>query len=494
MRSETSIGSTLTRCATLAVSACIIGLGPAPAQAATQTLTFTATADAYLDEATPTAAMGSAAPTDCLVNDDTGTRRECRLRFVVSGVQAGDTITAAKVLIRNKGDAGSKLVNMSTVAASPAWAESTITWANKPPKVAMQGSDSTHSFGLDSEFAADAGVLTANATYDFALHSPPASYTSGLNFHTKENTVGQRAPRLVVTLDRPAPAFGINVPAGSADRLAKLGRIPWARGPYYGKDALPTTFALAEAQAIAPEQRLQMSFKRLPAQILDGSYDARITSYLKSIPAGWTVGVTYWHEPNCELAHGSACSSTWFSAADFKAAWYRIGQLIADSAAAATVIPMPNYTGPGGASFDDSWMVARSLMPASSILTWDKYGNPPPPIDALANLSLPYRGLYPTPANTYGATVAATVRLGWGNSWAITELNAPRRTADQSEVDRRQWFVDAIAYLTSGSSAVGGLSKPMHLFVWEGIGVQFDQRLYTQATWDTLRPYFTSSP
>jgi len=478
--------------ATLVALACIVGFVAVPAQAATQNLTFATTADAYIDETAPTAAKGAAVPWDCLVNDDVGARRECRMRFVVSGIQPGDTITSAKVLIRTKGGAGSKPINMSTVAATPVWDESTITWNNKPPKVALQGSDVSHTWGVDSEFAVNPGVITANGTYNFALHSPPGSYTQGVNFYTKENTVGQLAPRLAVTINRPAgPAFGISVPAGQAERLGHLGRIPWARGPYYGVDGLPATFDVTQGNALAPEHRLKMSFKRLPAQILDGSYDAKIKGYLDSVPAGWTVGVTYWHEPNCEIAHGPPCTATWFSAADFKAAWYRIGDLIKNSTSAATLIPMPNYSGPGNGSFDDSWMVQRASMPADSILTWDKYGNPPPPINALPDPSKPYRGLYPTPTNVYSATMAATARLGWADSWGITEFNAPRRDADTDEVDRRQWFTDAIAYLTSNPS---GVSAPKHLFVWEGAGVQFDQRFYTQAMWDTLRPYFTNSP
>ena len=406
-----------------------LGLSALPAQAASQDLTFNAAADAYVDEGTPTVAKGASAPTDCFVNDDVGSRRECRLRFVVSGVRAGDTITSAKVLMRNKGGAGAKLVNMSTVAASPVRADNTITWSNKPPTTAPQGADSTHTFGSDSQFAVNAGVVTGNATYNFALHSPPDSYTQGLNFYTKENMAGQPAPRLVVTISR--PVFGINVRQGGAarinplDRLADFGRIPWAR-TYYGLDGLPSVFNLTEANAIAPEHRLQMSFKRLPGQILDGSYDARITSYLNSIPAGWIVGVTYWHEPNGELAG----TPPTFSVADYKAAWYRVGGLIKNSTSAATLLPMPNYTGPRNASFDDSWVVNRASMPANSILTWDKYGNPPPAIDGLPNLSLPYRGLYRRPEDVFGETMNAAARLGWGDSWGISELNALRRNAE----------------------------------------------------------------
>jgi hypothetical protein len=459
-------------------------------------LTFTTTADASIDEAAPTVANGATAPTDCRVNDDSGARQECRLRFVVSGIQVGDTVTSAKVLIRNKGGAGSKHVNMSTVASTPTWAENAITWANKPPKVALQGSDSSHAWNVDSEFAVNGGVVGGNGTYNFALHSPPASYTQGLNFHTKENTVGQPAPRLVVTIDRPGPAFGINVPAGAAAREAYLGRVPWARGPYYD-DArnrpLPTMFSEPDMLALAGSaRRLQMSFKILPAKILDGSVDARLKSYLDSVPAGWTVGVTYWHEPNCELSQGADCVGSWFSASDFKAAWYRVGGLIKNSTSAGRLIAMPNYTGPGNASFRDEWVVARSQMPPDSILTWDRYGNPNGnwPLNKPEQPLAPYHGLYQPPREVFDPTLEATTRLGWGDSWGITEFNAPRRDNDQTETYRRQWFTDTIAYLTNNAITA---TAPKHLFVWEGQG-SYDQRFLMPAMWDTLRPYFMSSP
>jgi hypothetical protein len=289
----------------------------------------------------------------------------------------------------------------------------------------------------------------------------------------------------------PRPVFGINVNRSGpprmdpVSRLADFGRIPMARGPYYGLDALPPAFDDAAAKLVAPERRLQMSFKRLPARILDGSYDRQLMRYLNSIPPGWTVGVTYWHEPNAELASGV------FSAADFKAAWYRIGRLIGSSTSRARLIAMPNYTGPAGARFHDSWVVRRASMPTSSILTWDKYGNPPPKIDALPNMALKYRGLYPRPRDVFGATVKATVRLGWTRSWAISEFNTPRRLADPQEVERRRWFVDAVGYLTSRPA---GISAPRHLLVWEGQGTQFDQRFVTTPMRDALRPYFQRSP
>jgi hypothetical protein len=68
--------------------------------------------------------------------------------------------------------------------------------------VTLPGADSTHSWSADSEFASRRGSSPGTA-YNFALHSPPASYVQGLSFHTKENAVGQPVPRLVVSINRP---------------------------------------------------------------------------------------------------------------------------------------------------------------------------------------------------------------------------------------------------------------------------------------------------
>jgi hypothetical protein len=153
---------------------------------------------------------------------------------------------------------------------------------------------------------------------------------------------------------------------------------------------------------------------------------------------------------------------------------------------------MPNYTGPGNTTFLDSWMVARSLMPPDSILTWDRYGNPNAnwPLNKPVEPLEEYNGLYQPPRGVFDPTLKATKRLGWGDSWAITEFNAPRRDNDQTETYRRQWFTDTIAYLTTNAITA---TAPKHLFVWEGQG-SYDQRFTMPAMWDTLRPYFVSSP
>lgn len=287
------------------------------------------------------------------------------------------------------------------------------------------------------------------------------------------------------------PIIGMNVRADGGGglrtapnlRLADFGRIPMARNPYYGIDALPATFNADTT--VAPEQRCQISFKRLPSGILDGSWDSRITGYVSSIPAGWYVVITYWHEPNGEIP-GT------FTATDFKAAWYRIGSLIqaAPKTAGTTVIPAPNFTGPGGATFDNTWVPDVDLMPSNSLLTIDKYGNPPPPINQALDATATYGGLYRAPGTVYDQTVQMISDTGWANKWAITEWNYPRKDNDAAETYRVQVMDDAMNYFLTRTT----IGLPRFVLLWEGNGVQFDQNMYQTATRDWWKSWVATSP
>jgi PKD repeat protein len=206
----------------IALTGSLVVLGVLPATAANAapvTLTSTADADAYVHESFPTTAHGTTDSQSCQVNDDTPNRRYCYLRFTVSGMQAGDTITSAKVLIRNKGGGGSGRLIKMAVPTTTTWSESTIAWTGRPGFGNLQSTDSTHVFQQDSEFAAP--IVTGNGTYDFVLHASSGDLPGAVNFYTKENTVGQLAPRLGVVIDRPAtntpPVANLTGPASTLD-------------------------------------------------------------------------------------------------------------------------------------------------------------------------------------------------------------------------------------------------------------------------------------
>lgn len=184
-------------------------VGAAPAAAAPlPDVTFAATADAYVAEATPAVAKGSTDSQNCFVNDDSPSRQRCEMSFTVSGLGAGDTVTAAKLLVMDKGNAtGSKLVNV--YQTSGAWTETAVTWNNQPTLGTVVGSQTSHLYNADSVFNLAAGTVAGNGTYAFALGSPPASYPTGMNFYPKENTAGKPGPRLVLSIDHQSPPVAV---------------------------------------------------------------------------------------------------------------------------------------------------------------------------------------------------------------------------------------------------------------------------------------------
>ena len=178
-----------------------VGVGATPASAApAPDVSTAASADAYVAEAAPTVAKGTTDAQNCFVNDDAGTRQRCLLSFTVTGLGAGDSVTAAKILVMDKGNAtGSKLVDVYPVTGT--WTESAVTWNTQPALGPVVGSATAHAFNVDSVFPLAAGTITANGTYQFALGSPPGSYPTGMNFYPKENTAGKPGPRLVLSVD-----------------------------------------------------------------------------------------------------------------------------------------------------------------------------------------------------------------------------------------------------------------------------------------------------
>jgi hypothetical protein len=270
-------------------------------------MTFPATADAYVAEGGPAVAEGSADPTNCFLNDDVGNRKQCLLTFTVSGLAAGDTVTSARILVNDKGNAaGTKLVNVSTVPSS--WNQSTVTWNSRPALGATVGSQTSHVFDEDSEFRLTAGTVSGNGTYSFALWSPPDSYAIGMNFHTRENTLGAPAPRLVLSVDRPQTArfpgdpgpgkvwFGLNNATGyhtvEAQLPHPLGLLRIYNGLNWG---VPMT---GVAGAIAEHKIPYISWKVAPYSVSTVPQSAinTLCANLKSFAPN-PIWATVFHEP-----------------------------------------------------------------------------------------------------------------------------------------------------------------------------------------------------
>jgi len=282
-------------------------------------MVFAASADAYVAEATPGVAQGTADPTNCFINDDVGERKHCLLTFTVTGLAAGDVVTTAKILVNDKGNAaGNKLVNVAIVPST--WNQSIVTWNSRPALGATVASQSSHAFGVDSEFRLAAGIVAANGTYSFALWSPPDSYPSGMNFHTLENIAGKPVPRLVLTVDRPPASrfpgdpgtgkvwFGLNDVAGYRNVQNQMPHPLGLHRIYNGNNwGVPMSDV---AGAVAEHQIPYISWKFAPYTVTTVPQTAITTACanLKSFAPN-PIWATIFHEPEDNLTTASQAAA-----------------------------------------------------------------------------------------------------------------------------------------------------------------------------------------
>ena len=167
------------------------------------TLTFTAAADASVDAAQPTNALG-AAP---ILRVDTNTARHSYLRFVVSGI-GGRAVTHAFLRLQvDAGEAAGSARGGSVYAlAGGLWDERTVTYANRPavsgPAIASVG-PVVRGQVVDFDVSA---AISGDGTYDLALI---ADSDDEVTYRSKE---GGPAPRLILTLSGHPPVVTISQP------------------------------------------------------------------------------------------------------------------------------------------------------------------------------------------------------------------------------------------------------------------------------------------
>lgn len=284
----------------------------APASAApAPDLVINAAADAYTAEAAPTVAEGTADPMNCFVNDDAGTAKRCLLRFDVTGLGVGDTVTGIELRIVDKGNAtGSKPVNVATIN-SGGWGEADVTWATQPTTDFFVGTQSSHVFGQDSVFNLPTSLIQSDGSYAYALYSDPNSYSTGMNFHSKENTSGKLPPRLVLHVDHTDPPAPRPESGMSMDQQVNGGGSgqTWnqARAFYdstYGDSThkpIQRSFITGMPSAgnwgnVVPTDRSAVvSFKTTDfAGVIAGNYDTQLTAFFQATPAASTGNNYYW--------------------------------------------------------------------------------------------------------------------------------------------------------------------------------------------------------
>lgn len=299
--------------------------------------------------------------------------------------------------------------------------------------------------------------------------------------------------------------FGFNTNEKDTFEQTIAGRKAWwsNRAPCvrrYHSGMLPATFAQTVAQC--PEKRTSVSFKPSTgfsaAQLAAGGGNTRLRQWLESIPPGWKVWLTYYHEPNDDFQNGR------ITPAQFTQAYAQFYPVI-QSAALATGVEVKlcaNFMAYQLTSvFSDSWVPAHGTM---DLLTFDIYGNPG------NNTSASGTNKYGTATGSgYGTTYPDVVarcrdmfavirRLGWQEHWGVLEVNTPARTWDTDESSRALWLTDIYEYFLNPPLPNG--APPEIVLLWEApSGVNWDQAFGRTSgnplvCADALAPYIEGTP
>jgi hypothetical protein len=152
--------------------------------------TIFSTADAYLQEAAPTANFGTGS--DMFVNPTSGASMRGVVKFALPTLGAGCTVTAATLRLNNHGSAGGSI---DVDLASTSWAEGSVTWNN----VTYTGTaaNSTAVTGWQ-EWAVTGHVISQYTTNNgFVVRDHLETGGTGPIYYTRES--GANAPQLIVT-------------------------------------------------------------------------------------------------------------------------------------------------------------------------------------------------------------------------------------------------------------------------------------------------------
>ncbi len=161
----------------------------APRTPGTSTLVFNPAADAYVEEANPTANFGSATTlrTDGGGNPDV----DSYLSFLIDGLQG--RVQNAKLRIFSTSNT---IDGPSVSSTSNTWAETTINWNNRPAPGALLADTGGIATGVWTEWDVTPAV-TSEGQVSFRLAN---STSDGVNFHARESATVMRRPELVLTV------------------------------------------------------------------------------------------------------------------------------------------------------------------------------------------------------------------------------------------------------------------------------------------------------
>ena len=159
------------------------------APATSTTVTFDVAADAHVEEGSPTTNFGRASKLEVV---DGSRRSETYLRFTLAGV--GGTVKSAKLRVYVWNDGSNN--GPAVYGAGSSWAESTVTWANRPGRTAAP---TANAGAIAARTWVEYDVLplvSGNGEVTFAL---VGDSTDAANFSSRENSDATKKAQLEVT-------------------------------------------------------------------------------------------------------------------------------------------------------------------------------------------------------------------------------------------------------------------------------------------------------
>jgi hypothetical protein len=339
-------------------AATIAGLGmlsPAVSAAAADTSSVTTVAptdDTFSSPDAPQLVSG----TSTKLAAASGTGKVAYLRFAVSGIPAGATISAASLHVTRL---GGHLIPPSVAyrTATSTWSETTLTAANAPGVGAVLSASTTADLGISAAFDVKA-VVAGNGVVSIALRTRDAGTV--LRLQSSESTTG--APSLSVTW-KPAPIvagtlFGSSI--NNTSDVARLGSSTMFKHPVY----VGRVFFSGAPPAKWSDSALLASLPAGSAAVVSwkSGSPAQVQAFLASRPAGMKVWASWYHEPEDNFTTAAAQAS-------YRATWATYGPAIRRANAVPTLILM-RYT--LQASSGRNWHNYYSAGSVDSI-SWDAY-------------------------------------------------------------------------------------------------------------------------
>ena len=173
-----------------------------------------------------------------------------------------------------------------------------------------------------------------------------------------------------------------------------------------------------------------VSFKAAPRDILAGSHDALLAEWFRTAPRDRDIYWVYYHEPEDNIEAGE------FNAADYRAAWRRLGQLAddADHPRLHATLVLMCWTLESGSGRD--WRDYYAGEDVIAVLGWDCY-----------NSAGQRGGYYIDPAQRFESALAVSRQAG--KPWGIAEFGSELIAGDESGEGRAAWLREVGEYLSS---------------------------------------------